>query len=721
MSRKHRSRQLIGWGTAFKRVLILYLLAAIFGFGMIIYFSRDLPSPEQLQNIDPELTTRIFSSDGEVLAELYTQRRVYVNYQQIPPAMVHAVIAIEDSRFMSHWGVSLRDFARAVVKDIISLSFAEGASTLTQQLARMLYEGIGYEKTITRKIKEQLTALQIERMYSKNEVAEMYINTHWLGNGAYGIEAAALRYFDKTSQELTPAECALLAGQIKHSVRFSPIYRPVSGFQRRNLVLKRMQMLGFISAAEFRRYRNEPLQVRKPRSSSRTASYFVEYVRQWLKGEEEKLDIDILRDGLSIYTTLDTRLQAAADSALQNHLKTQQQVLNRRLLRDPEEIMEILNDSTLTEQQIKSMIRGDVPVSDELRSSLVVQAAFVAIEPSTGRILAMIGGRNFEESQFNRATQMRTRQPGSVFKPIVYATAVDNGIPVTQQLLNQPVVIDMPDGTRWAPRNYDGSSGGPTTLREGLRRSLNRVAARVVLELISPASVVETARRMHLTTDIPAVDAIALGAGGVIPLEITSAYGIFANQGIWVEPLAVTRIVDKYGNVVADYVPQQEMVFSEETAYMATNLLETVINHGTGASSRSRFGFRHTAAGKTGTTNDFSDAWFVGFTPYIVAGTWVGVDNPAVSLGESESGARAALPIWARFMKQVHREMNWPDKPFVRPEGVIEVEICKESKLLPSKYCDVETELFIRGTEPIEHCPLHQDIQENQTLDNVIF
>ena len=720
MGRVDRHIKLLSWSRALFRVLILYIIGIILLLLVFIHYSKDLPSIEQLQKFDPELITRIYSSDGGVLDEFYTQRRVLVPLKKIPPAMIQAVISIEDSRFLSHWGVSVQDIFRALVKDVLTLSMQQGASTLTQQLARILYEKIGFEKTFSRKIKEFLTALQIERMYAKSEILEMYINSSYMGHGRYGIQSAAKRYFNKSSEELTPDECALLAGIIKHSGRFSPLRRPISAFQRRNLVLRRMMEHDFLTEEEFALYKNAPLQLMEPDPPAKIAPYFVEYVRQWLQKEDDKLGVDILRDGLSIYTTLDTRIQACADSALLKHLTFQQTVLNKRLLNNRKEIESILKDSTITLDQVQAMIRGEMPLNEQLRKSLIVQCALVAIEPTTGKILAMIGGRDFSESEFNRAVQAK-RQPGSVFKPVVYATAIDNGFSVSTQLLNQPVVINMHDGTRWAPKNYDLSTGGNTTLREGLKRSLNLISVRIVQKLISPASVVETARRMHLTTRVPAVDAIALGSAEVVPIEITSAYGIFANHGVWVEPIAVTRIEDRYGNVIANYTPKQDMVFSEEIAYLATNLLEAVINEGTGRNARLRFGFRLTAAGKTGTTNDFTDAWFVGFTPRIVAGVWVGVDNPAVSLGDNESGARAALPAWARFMRETYKVMKWKDKKFIQPPGVIEVEICKETKLLPSKYCPVETELFIKGTEPTEHCPIHREIQESKTIDRVIF
>jgi len=712
--------KLLSWPQAFLYVTGIYAILGLIAVLISWYFSKDLPSIEQLQKVDPELVTRIYSADGVVLQELFTQHRIYVSIDQIPPAMVQAVISIEDSRFPKHWGVSLRDFGRAMIIDIITLSKKEGASTVTQQLARMLYESIGFEKTFVRKIKELLTALQIERMYTKSEIIEMYINSNWMGHGVYGIQAAAQRFFDKNSVQLTPDECALLAGIIKNSVRFSPIRNPINAYQRRNLVLYRMRKHGYLSDEEYALYKNTPLQVFKPEPPAKQAPYFVEYVRQWLQREDEKLGIDIYRDGLSIYTTIDSKIQATADSALSRHLRYQQSLLNNRLLEDLAELRDFVRDTSISLKQVSEMIRGNIPMSPAIQATLVVQGALVAIDPINGHILAMIGGRDFNESEFNRATQAK-RQPGSAFKPIVFASAIDNGFPVTTQLLNQPVVLNMPDGTRWAPKNYDLSTGGNTTLREGLSKSLNLISVRIIQELISPASVAELAKRMHLTTNILPVDALALGACEVIPIELTSAFGIFDNHGVWIEPIGITRIEDRYGNTIAQYKPRQDLVISEETAYLTTSLLESAINNGTGASARSAYGFRLPAAGKTGTTNNFNDAWFIGFTPYMVTSVWIGVDNPAISLGDRQSGAVAALPIWANFMRDAHKVKNWGPKPFTRPDGIVEVQICSETKLLPSQYCPLETEVFTKQTVPTEHCQIHKEIGQPLPKDNVVF
>lgn len=720
MERTKQKIKILSWLRAFIFAAGIYAILGLIALLTSLYFSKDLPSIEQLQKVDPELVTRIYSTDGVVLQELFTQHRIYVSIDQIPPAMVQAVIAIEDSRFLRHWGVSLRDFGRAMIIDIITLSKKEGASTMTQQLARMLYESIGFEKTIVRKVKELLTALQIERMYTKSEIAEMYLNSNWMGHGVYGVQAAAQRFFDKNSNQLTPDECALLAGVIKNSARFSPIRNPINAYKRRNLVLHRMRKHGYLTDEEYALYKNTPLQVFKPEPPAKQAPYFVEYIRQRLQRENEKLGIDIYRDGLSIYTTIDSKIQAAADSAMNQHLRHQQELLNTRLLEDLSELRSFVRDSAISLEQVRAMIRGDIPMNPGMQATLVVQGALVAINPANGHILALIGGRDFNESEFNRATQAR-RQPGSAFKPIVFATAIDNGFPVTTQLLNQPVVLNMPDGTRWAPKNYDLSTGGNTTLREGLAKSLNLISVRVVQELISPASVVELAKRMHMTTKILPVDALALGACEVIPIELASAFGIFENHGVWVEPIAIIRIEDRYGNTIAQYNPRQELVLSEETAYLTTSLLESAVNNGTGVGARSVYGFRLPAAGKTGTTNNFNDAWFIGFTPYMVAGVWVGVDNPAISLGNRQSGAAAALPVWANFMREAHKAKDWGGKSFQKPDGIVEVQICSETKLLPSQYCPLETEVFTKQTVPTEHCQIHKEIGEPLPKDNVVF
>ncbi len=712
---------LLSWKQAFLRATIVVISGLILLLGVLFYFSRDLPGLNELQSYKPPVITKVYSADGEVLKAFYQQRRIVLPSSKIPPAMRHAVMAIEDSRFRKHWGFSTYDFTRAMVTNIMRGGFSQGASTLTQQLSRILYKNIHFDKTISRKIKELLTALKLEQMYTKDEIINMYLNSSYL-DGAYGVEAAANKFFNKHAIDLTIAECAHFAGMIQ-TRHYSPwATNPAAGFRRRNYVLLRMRELGFITEEEYRLEKNSPINFIAKKEEVETAPYFVEDVRRIIHKEDEILGIDLYKDGLSIYTTIDTRLQKIAEEEFHKHIAYQQKILNRRLLARPGELRKIIKDSSITLTEVREMIRGERPMKKSLQKKLLVQGAFVALNPKNGHILAMIGGRNYEDSEFNRATQAE-RQPGSVFKPIVYGTAIDNGFPLTTTLLDQPVTLDMPNGTRWTPDNYNGTFSGLKTLREGIRNSTNTIAVRIILELLGGAqSVIETAKQLHITTKIPNVPSIALGTGEVIPMEMVAAYGTFQNHGVWVKPHAITKIVDRYGNIVKDYIPEKEMVMNEETSFMITSLLQTVINKGTGGSSRWKYHFTRNAAGKTGTTSEWTDAWFVGFTPYIVAGVYVGVDDP-ISLGRGQSGATAALPIWARFMKRTHDLMNWPDKQFEKPDGVIEVEICKESKLLPSKYCtELETEYFIRGTEPQETCTIHSSNDNvEDDFDDVIF
>ena len=622
---------------------------------IVVFLSRNLPSLEQLENYDPDLVTRIYSSDGQVLNELFVQKRVFVELEKIPGHMRNAIIASEDRRFTEHWGLSLRSVARALVVNILSLSYRQGFSTLTQQLARNLYKSIGFEDSVLRKVKEVITAVQIERTYTKEEILEMYLNTVHFGHGTYGVEAATKRFFGKESKELTVDESALLVGLLPSPASYSPVRHPNRALRRRNTVLRLMRDQVYISQAEYEQYRIMTLESVTDEPKRGLAPYFTEYVRRILEKEDDALGINIYRDGLKIFTTLDTRLQLIAERFVMESVETAQQKLNKRIFNDKEEFEQLGLLTIHPEDSVRLMMNGEQELYKDLRAKLLVQTAFVAIDPHTGRVLAMIGGRPDYHDQYNRAVQAR-RQPGSVFKPFVYTTALENGYPVTEQLLNQPVVLNVQntDGSwvKWKPQNYGGSTGGLTTLREGIRKSLNLISVRIVQQDFAPAEQVKrTAQRMGITTDIRAVDAIALGTSEVIPLEMVSAYAAYANRGVYSRPLVITKIEDRYGNIVREYFPERDEVLSEETAYLMTNLMQTVMDRGTGGSARWKYNFSRQAAGKTGTTQGWSDAWFVGFTPQIAAGVWFGVDDYQVSLGEGQDGSRAALPAWAKFMR----------------------------------------------------------------------
>ena len=701
---------MISWLRVIKQSIYTVLAGVVIIFAYILYLSIDLPSVDQLENYDPDLVTRIYSADGILLNELFFEKRVFVELSQIPQHMLDAVVAKEDQRFYDHWGISLRDVLRAVVINTVTMSYRSGFSSLTQQLARNLYDNIGFKKTIIRKIKEVITAIQIERTYTKDEILEMYLNSVHFGHGTYGVQAAAKRFYGKQAYELTLDESALLVGLLPAPARYSPVRFPERALTKRNVVLRVMRDQKFISKAEYTEARARLLDSVQQEQSRGTAPYFTEYVRRFLEREDDELGVNIYRDGLKIYTTLDSRLQKIAEDAVVKSILTNQQKMNQRIFNDEEEFSKLAYLGIYPEDTVKLMMAGEMEMYEDLRDKLLVQSSFVALDTRTGSILAMVGGRPDYPDQFNRATQS-LRQPGSVFKPFVYTTAVDNGVPVTRQLLNQPVVLNVrnADGewVKWMPKNYDGSTGGLTTIREGLRRSMNLISVRMVQEVVPALAVKQTARRMGVSTDIRAVDAIALGTSEVHLIEMVAAYGTLANKGVYCKPFGITRIEDRYGNVLKDYFPQKEEVLSAETSYMMTSLLQTVLDRGTGGSARWKYHFYHPAAGKTGTTQGWTDAWFVGYSPYIAAGAWFGVDDPQVSLGKGSDGSKAALPAWARFMRDSHDSLSYSRKEFDQPERIEKVKICQVTKDLPVKLCPLETEIFVRRTEPTKQCTVH--------------
>ena len=692
--------------------LIIVFIGLVLIFSSILFLSKNLPSIEQLENYDPDLVTRIYSSDGKVLDELFVQKRVFIELSQIPDHMLHAVISSEDRKFYDHWGLSLRSVARAVMINTLSLSYRQGFSTLTQQLARNLYKSVGFEDSILRKIKEVITAIQIERTYTKDEILEMYLNTVHFGHGTYGVEAATKRFFGKESTFLSIDESALLVGLLPAPASYSPIHHPTRALRRRNTVLRLMRDQKYISKLQYQQARSKDLESVQESPKRGSAPYFTEYVRRLLEKEDTELNINIYRDGLKIFTTLDSKLQEIAEDAVLKTVIDDQNRLNKRLFNNREEFESLAYLTIYSEDSVKMMLEGQEILYKDLRAKLLVQSAFVAIDPNTGGILAMVGGRPDYHDQYNRAVQAK-RQPGSVFKPFVYTTALNNGYPVTEQLLNQPVVLNIQnmDGNwvKWKPQNYDGSTGGLTTFREGLRKSMNLISVRMVQQDIAPAEQVkQTAKRMGINTDIRAVDAIALGTSEVFPLEMVAAYSALSNKGVYSKPFAITKIEDRYGNVIKDYFPERSEVLSEETAYLMTNMMQTVMDRGTGGSARWKYKFNRPAAGKTGTTQGWSDAWFVGFTPQIAAGCWFGVDDFRVPLGPGQDGSKAALPAWARFMKAAHDTLDLPTVKFEKPSGIIDFTICNVTKKVPRPACPVEKEIYKKGTEPTQNCKLHR-------------
>lgn len=698
------------WGLIIAGVIFVFLLVFIFR-----VLTQGLPTLNQLEEYDQKFSTKLYSLDHKVLKELYFVKRTYTPLDSIPTSLVHAVISTEDRDFFNHWGFNSTRFIKAMLIDLIAMRYKQGASTLSQQLARGLF--LTKEKKIIRKIRELLLAIQIEYTYTKNEILEMYMNHMYFGHGAYGVQAASRKYFGKDVVSVTPEESALLVALLKAPNHYSPYRRPEAAFKRRNLVLHNMLVCDFITQEQFEIFRNiDVIAGLKPFDAKEefgNAPYFTEWVRQYL---QDKYGLNVYTDGLSVYTTIDSRIQACAEVAVQNHLPNNQKKVNA-YFKARNRYLDLVPPSIIEKRGLENIKSNEAFIDSIINANAAVQVGLVALDPSNGYILAMVGGRDFEESKWNRVIQTR-RQPGSAFKPIAYATAIDNGYSPSTELLNQPVVVYMDNGDIWKPMNYDHSEGGPTTLREGLRKSYNLIAVRLLQELVPPARVVEFAKNLGIESHLDPVDALALGSCGITALELTSAYGVFANKGILAKPIGILKVVDKYGNVLEQNYPEFREAMREEVAYIMTNMLQTVIDHGTGIGARYRYHFTRPAAGKTGTTNDYTDGWFVGYTPSMVAGVWCGLDDPKFSLGRGQEGARVAVPIWAPFMKTAHDTMlattrdtmRWGHNvQFVKPPNVVECDICTETKKLATEFCPhIVKEVFVASSAPQTYCDIHK-------------
>lgn len=693
------------------------------------YVIDGVPSLEQLENPRTELATKIISTDEKVIDQLQVYNRTRVSLDKLPPGLLQALLATEDKEFYNHWGVNAPRFIRQMILNVVTFRQA-GASTITQQLARNLYRLKGDEESlfdkVTRKIREFISAVQIERNFTKNEILELYLNVAYFGRSAYGIESAAQTYFDKPAVKLIGAEYTMLIGMLKGPSYYDPINHFDRCTQRRDIVIVSMLRDGVISDEQAEKIRSDTLsfKVADPNLREGIAPHFVEWVRQQLVRKSRKYGFDLLRDGLRVYVTLDSRVQQQANRAVEEHMEAFQadwdslwdwnkypDILNtsiEKMIKESEEFRTALTDHE--RDSIASFLRSDTTFIDSVKKvATTIEVGFVAINPHSGHIVAMVGGRNFRFFRYglNHATQIR-RQPGSAFKPFVYTVAIDNGFPVCYELLNQPVTIPMPDGTRWTPSNYDGDFGGRYTLREGLKKSINLITIRAILEIAPEKQVVEYAKRMGIRSPIRPYPSIALGTEEVSPLELTTAFGVFPNEGVLVEPISILRIEDKDGNIIEENSSQKREVLSKETAYIMTDLLEGVVNGGT--ANRVRQYYHFPAAGKTGTTNDYGDAWFVGFTPQLVAGVWVGFDDNRIKFGVSEGqGGRVAAPLWARFMKYVYEDplLGMQLEYFNRPDGIVTDTICVDTKKKAREFCPNKTTEIFNAKYPLGFCDKH--------------
>jgi penicillin-binding protein 1A len=677
-----------------KPVIILPILVGIL-FAIMCYrtysiYQKDLPSFESLHNIEPALKTKIYAADGTLLQEFFSENRILTPYNQIPQHLINVLLAVEDREFFNHWGLHPKRIVKAFLVNVTRMRISQGASTISQQLARMLF--LTRKQTLERKIKEALTAIKLERTYSKEEILQMYFNQYYFGRGAYGIAAAARTYFDKKVDELTVNDCALLVGLLKAPSRYSSDIFENSelAIGIRNRSLYSYYDWGRVTREVYDSLRSLPVELHPPEPELGRAPYFTELVRQDLLNKYgEKA---LYSGGLRVMTTLDWGLQQVAEEAVAQRLDSIQARIERTY--DPDHPVYTI----AVPDTVDSM-------GDSIRVFKQIQGSVVTIENETGNILVMVGGKSFEESQFNRAIQA-PRQPGSAFKPFVFTAAMDNGFQPSDIFYDNSIKLEIPGTKDWRPHNFDNKFMGKMALREGLYRSRNLIAIKLLLK-IRPEQVIFYAHKMGITSHLDPVASLAIGTEEVRLIELASAYTVFPSGGIRVPYRYIMKIVDRYDNVIEDNsAVQKEEVLSDRTAYIMVNMLKSVIDNpnGTGRSARWR-GFSRPAGGKTGTSDSFCDNWFIGFTPQITTGVWVGFDDKT-SIGKNQTGATNALPIWVKVMNAAHDTL--PIMDFAVPEGVELVDVCLESGKLATDRCiEISREIFRIEEVPQEACPIH--------------
>jgi penicillin-binding protein 1A len=743
-------------------IVALFIVAAMLGIlsGVLFAYAGDLPQVTSLDNYNPSTITRIYAAGGQVIGEFATQRRVVVGYDDINPILRQAIIATEDADFDKHFGINVWRIFSAAAIDIIQRRRDQGASTLTQQVARNLDQfGLTKQKLFDRKIREIILAIQIEKRYTKKEIFAIYCNQMYLGHGAYGVEAASRLYFNKTNKELSLEEAALIAGIFQTPERQSPFIDMKRATARRNVVLQRMAEERYLTQAQADAAKQKPIVTRgQPNQPPGIAPFFVEEVRKHL---ERQYGAKVLyENGLSVTTTLDPKLQDVANRAIERGLRAYDK---RHGWRKP--ARNVIDDKRTVESYRddrwnRPIVAGDVVPAvvvtapkggparlrvgkyhadldkpgyawtrrataadlftpgdlvdvavtkiDDASGALAVtleqapqaEAAMLAIDNHTGQIKAMVGGWSFTRSKFNRAIQAY-RQLGSTFKPIVYTTAIDRGFTPASIIIDAPVTYTSDIGAVWEPKNYDLKFEGPVTLRWALEESRNVPAVRM-METLGPKSVLEYAKKFGFEEDFPPYLPIALGAGDATLVEITSAYTTFPNQGVRMKPFSVLRITDRDGNLLEENRAEPSDVIRADTAYVMTNILRGVLVRGTGqrAAGMAR---EWPLAGKTGTVDDNTDAWFVGFDPDITVGVWIGNDDKRKSLGTAEQGSFVALPIWMEFMRAyIDGRPDKDDPPdFEAPGNIVFLNVeHANGAVVPSGTPGAIREAFINGTQP---------------------
>ncbi len=710
------------WIGAFAGLTALGLAALL---SVFWYYSRSLPSLDRLEHIEPSLITHVYDHNGALVHEFYTQRRIWIPESRIPLKLQQAIFAIEDRSFRQHWGVNLTAYPSAILPALFGHR-VRGASTLTQQLAKNLF--LTPERSIARKVREVLMAVKIERTYTKNEILEFYCNQVYLGAGAYGFAAASERYFGKPLDSLTVEQYALLAGMLQRPELYRPDVSPKASRERRNVVLGAMREQRFITRAQWRRAVKTPLEVHVYHPPAEVGAYFVETVRQFM---EKKWNEDfVYNQGASVYTTMDSSLQRYADSILDVHLhqvdvkfrfRTARSYNMAKLLHEP--LDTVVHYWNIYYPRFDSLyLRGDTSKEhprfpDSLRYHHP-EAALLVLDNATGAVRAMVGGESFEISKYNRALQA-VRSPGSAFKPFVYAAAVDNGASPGDMINDQPITIPDPvDSNKvWRPHNFEGGFTGRMTMRRALYKSQNLPAIETGLKF-GLQTVVSYARKFGLEHNVPAVPSVAVGSCEATLLELTSAYTAFPNGGVRPIPYFVDRIVDRNGETVYRNAPQTQEVLSKEAAWILCTMLRDVNIHGTAAAIWAN-GFNWASGGKTGTTNDYSDAWYIGFTKHYTAGIWVGIDDHS-SMGPGNTGADDAVPMWIDLMRYAVRGTRPVDffVDFPKPSGVVQERVCETSGLLARSFCPLTTDdYYILGHQPTEFCSPEYHNQRPPTVD----
>lgn len=744
-------------------IFFLTFMGGLVGGGLVYFnLTRDLPRIESLKDYRPPIVTEVYDDREEVIGEFFVERRKVVVIDEIPPMLVNAFVASEDARFWEHEGLDFIGILRALYANIKAGEIRQGGSTITQQVTKSLL--LTPTRSFRRKFREAVLAYRIERYLSKEELITLYLNQIYLGHGSYGVASAAENYFNIPLGDLNLSQCALLAGLPKAPSRYSPISNPDAARARQEYVLGQMVRQGYITEDEAKEagQASWELNPRKPGPSMKLP-YFTEHVRRMLEARYGRKNL--YEEGLKVFTTVNTKMQLEAESAVRKGLKEYEvrRGFNRFPIRNREgdnreeflkelakerarlplkeglvtlglvdevrresreavvelvggkgfiqveppgeggeDILEKLGPGDEVFVQLKELDpgRGMWRLVRPARSG--IQAALVCMKVDTGFVKALVGGWDFVESQFNRAIQSH-RQPGSAFKPIIYTAALDKGYTPSSVIIDAPVIFDTPErgegkDAKWKPRNYKGSFFGPTTLRMALIHSRNVVTVKL-LEALGVGYVVDYARRMGIASPLSHDLSLALGSSGLPLLELTSAYSVFPNLGELITPIFVTKVLDRTGKVLLERKPRRERVISRETAYIMTHLLTEVVQYGTGRRVR---GVAKAVGGKTGTTNDQEDAWFLGFTPTLLAGVWVGYDEKR-PLGDKETGSRAASPIWRSFMEKVLKERPERDA-FEVPEGVVFARVDPATGLLASPDLeDAVKEVYRAGTAPTEY------------------